>query len=84
MSQKARADTLEHTIPIEDAACAQAVFGPLHRHLALIQEAFRRPGERGAAAHIISVDARGNDVVLRGAEGQKLIFAVPSASCRRW
>jgi phosphate starvation-inducible PhoH-like protein len=55
----------DHVVAI-DPACAQAVFGPLHRNLALIQEAFRRPGERGANAYRISVDARGNDVVLRG------------------
>ena len=47
-------------VPIEDGATAQALFGPLHRHFALIQEAFRDPiAPRGAHSPI--VDARGTD-----------------------
>jgi len=38
------------TIALSEAGVAQAVFGPLHRHLALIQEAFRDPNETFAAA----------------------------------
>ncbi len=60
---------LEHVIPIEDASCAQAVFGPLHRHLAMIQEGFRRPNARGADAHRLTVDAGGNTIVLRAPQG---------------
>jgi phosphate starvation-inducible protein PhoH and related proteins len=63
------AQTHEQAVPIEDAACAQAVFGPLHRHLALLQEAFRRPGDRGPQAQRLSIDARGNTIVLRGPIG---------------
>jgi phosphate starvation-inducible PhoH-like protein len=52
-----------------DAAAAQAVFGPLHRHLALIQEAFRDPSSpRGHPAFTVTVDARGADVVITGRE----------------
>lgn len=54
---------VEQIVPIEDAACAQAVFGPLHRHLAMIQEDFREGGS--PAGYAVHVDARGCDVVLR-------------------
>jgi phosphate starvation-inducible PhoH-like protein len=74
VSKAPHADLREHVVPIEDAACAQAVFGPLHRHLALIQEAFRRPGARGADAHKLTVDARGNTIVLRGSAGAEADF----------
>jgi phosphate starvation-inducible PhoH-like protein len=66
ISRGAGAPTHEHVVPIADAACAQAVFGPLHRHLALIQEAFRTPGARGADAHSLTINARGNDILLHG------------------
>ena len=62
-------DWIERAVPLADTACAQAVFGPLHRHLALIQEAFRTPGARGLDAHRLQVDARGTDVVLRAPAG---------------
>lgn len=52
----------EQVVPIADAACAQAVFGPLHRHLALIQEDFRASAGDG---YSVLIDARGVDVVLR-------------------
>lgn len=64
MKGKSEAGALiEQIITIEDAACAQAVFGPLHRHLAMIQEDFREGG--GPAGYAVQVDARGCDVVLR-------------------
>jgi len=56
---------VEQVVAIEDAACAQAVFGPLHRHLALIQEDFR--DGREPAGYAVTLDGRGSDVVLRSA-----------------
>lgn len=45
---------------------AQVVFGPLHRHLAHIQEAFRDPSApRGAPAYRVTLDARGDHLVAR-------------------
>jgi phosphate starvation-inducible PhoH-like protein len=64
----------DHVVSIADGSSAQAVFGPLHRHLALIQEAFRTPGARGEGAHSLSVNARGNDVLLHGSEGAEKDF----------
>ena len=55
---------IERAIPLEDSACAQALFGPLHRHLALIQEAFR--ADEG---YSVDVGARGTEVVLRARTG---------------
>lgn len=53
-------------IAIPDAACAQAVFGPLHRHLALIQEDFRdSEAPRGAPAYHVTINAHGTNVALR-------------------
>ena len=34
---------LVRIISLSDSGAAQAIFGPLHRHLAHIQEAFRDP-----------------------------------------
>ncbi len=73
-SRGADTPTHEHVVPIEDGARAQAVFGPLHRHLALIQEAFRQPGVRGDNAHSLTVNARGNDVILQGPAGSEKEF----------
>jgi phosphate starvation-inducible PhoH-like protein len=73
-SRAAEAHIHEHVVTIPDAACAQAVLGPLHRHLALIQEAFRRPGVRGPDAHVLTIDARGGDIVLRGMPGAEAEF----------
>jgi len=58
----------EHTrvITLSEAGVAQAVFGPLHRHLAHIQEAFRDPNApRGAPAYSVTLDAQGDRVILR-------------------
>ncbi len=52
------------------AGVAQAVFGPLHRHLAHIQEAFRDPGApRGAPAYRLTLDAQGDQLTLRTGAG---------------
>jgi phosphate starvation-inducible PhoH-like protein len=72
MSRAPRAregEIIERALALSDPACAQALFGPLHRHLALIQEAFR--AEDGAGAHLVHVDARGTDVLLRAHEGAR-------------
>ena len=48
-------------------APAQAIFGPLHRHLSLIQEAFRdQSAPRGQPTYTVTVHAQGNSVVLCG------------------
>ena len=45
---------------------AQAVFGPLHRHVANIQEAFRDPAApRGAPAYRVTLDAQGDKLIVR-------------------
>lgn len=49
---------------------AQAVFGPLHRHIAHIQEAFRDPSApRGAPAYRVTFDAQGDKLVARARLG---------------
>ncbi len=54
------------TITLADAGVAQAVFGPLHRHLAHIQEAFRDPdAPRGAPAYGVTLDAQGDRLTVR-------------------
>ncbi|HRK62767.1 MAG TPA: PhoH family protein [Terricaulis sp.] len=58
----------EHTrtITLAEAGVAQAVFGPLHRHLAHIQEAFRDPSApRGQPAYSVTLDAQGDRVLVR-------------------
>jgi phosphate starvation-inducible PhoH-like protein len=58
----------EHTrvITLSEAGVAQAVFGPLHRHLAHIQEAFRDPNApRGAPAYSVTLDAQGDRLTVR-------------------
>lgn len=46
---------------------AQAVFGPLHRHVAQIQEAFRDPSApRGQPAYRVTLDAQGDQIIARG------------------
>ena len=45
----AASSELSRVITLNEAGVAQAVFGPLHRHLAHIQEAFRdQSAPRGA------------------------------------
>lgn len=61
------APSLERVITLSEAGVAQAVFGPLHRHLAHIQEAFRDPNApRGAPAYAITLDAQGDRLIVRG------------------
>lgn len=58
----------EHTrtVTLAEAGVAQAVFGPLHRHLAHIQEAFRDPNApRGAPVYSVTLDAQGDRVLMR-------------------
>jgi len=53
-------------ITLSEAGVAQAVFGPLHRHLAHIQEAFRDPNApRGAPAYRVTLDAQGDRLSVR-------------------
>jgi phosphate starvation-inducible PhoH-like protein len=57
----------QRVITLGDANVAQAVFGPLHRHLAHIQEAFRDPNApRGAPAYSLTLDAQGDRLTVRG------------------
>lgn len=59
-------NNLERVITLSEAGVAQAVFGPLHRHLAHIQEAFRDPNApRGAPAYAVTLDAQGDRLVVR-------------------
>lgn len=54
-------------LTIADHAAAQAVFGPLHRHLAHIQEAFRdTSAPRGKPSYRLTLDAQGDEVTIRG------------------
>jgi len=54
------------TIALSEVGVAQAVFGPLHRHLANIQEAFRDPSApRGQPAYNLTLDAQGDRVLIR-------------------
>lgn len=49
---------------------AQAVFGPLHRHVAQIQEAFRDPNApRGTPAYRLTLDAQGDKLVINEGVG---------------
>jgi phosphate starvation-inducible protein PhoH and related proteins len=57
---------LTRVITLTEAGVAQAVFGPLHRHLAHIQEAFRDPNApRGAPAYRVTLDAQGDRLTVR-------------------
>lgn len=61
---------LTRVITLSDPGVAQAVFGPLHRHLAHIQEAFRDPNApRGAPAYRVTLDAQGDAVTVRARPG---------------
>ena len=58
---------LSHVVDLGAPTVAQAIFGPLHRHLSLVQEAFRDPrAPRGQPAYSVTVHAQGNSVVLCG------------------
>lgn len=66
MSAKRETDALTRVVTMPDQATAQAVFGPLHRHLAHIQEAFRDlKAPRGAPSYRVTLDAHGDEVTLR-------------------
>ncbi len=66
MSGASAGGELTRTIALGDANVAQAVFGPLHRHLAHIQEAFRDPNApRGAPAYRVTLDAQGDRILVR-------------------
>jgi phosphate starvation-inducible protein PhoH and related proteins len=57
---------LVRILTLSDPGVAQAIFGPLHRHLAHIQEAFRDPSApRGAPAYRITLDAQGDQLTAR-------------------
>lgn len=66
MSGASASGELTRVITLDDANVAQAVFGPLHRHLAHIQEAFRDPNApRGAPAYRVTLDAQGDRILVR-------------------
>ena len=49
---------------------AQAIFGPLHRHVAQIQEAFRDPNApRGTPAYRLTFDAQGDKLIITSGPG---------------
>jgi len=84
------APNLERVIVLSDAGVAQAVFGPLHRHLAHIQEAFRDPNApRGAPAYAVTLDAQGDRLIIRGrteadlARVQRIIDALADLARRK-
>lgn len=57
---------LTRVITLSEAGVAQAVFGPLHRHLAHIQEAFRdQNAPRGAPAYSATLDAHGDRLTVQ-------------------
>jgi phosphate starvation-inducible PhoH-like protein len=61
-----RSEELSRVITLSEAGVAQAVFGPLHRHLAHIQEAFRDPSApRGQPAYNATLDAQGDRLTVR-------------------
>ncbi|MBS0386711.1 MAG: PhoH family protein [Proteobacteria bacterium] len=61
---------MTRTITVGDPGVAQAVFGPLHRHVAHIQEAFRDPNApRGAPAYRLTLDAQGDRLIARARAG---------------
>jgi phosphate starvation-inducible PhoH-like protein len=81
------------TIALGDSTIAQAVFGPLHRHIAQIQEAFRDPNApRGAPAYRLTLDVQGDRIIVRGGPGsseadfvraQRIVDAVADLARRK-
>jgi len=64
---------LTRVIALTEAGVAQAVFGPLHRHLAHIQEAFRDPNApRGAPSYRVTLDAQGDRLTARASNAADL------------
>jgi phosphate starvation-inducible protein PhoH and related proteins len=61
---------MNRTIDIEDSAAAKAIFGPLHRHVALIQDSFRK-GE----THSVDIRVSGNEVALSSEDAEELARA---------
>lgn len=62
---------VDTTISLPDLETAKAVFGPLHRHVALIHNAFRdATAPRGAEAFTLDLHASGNEVRLIGPADQ--------------
>lgn len=81
---------LERVITLSEAGVAQAVFGPLHRHLAHIQEAFRDPNApRGVPAYAVTLDAQGDRLIVRGrteadiARAQRIVDALVDLARRK-
>ncbi|MFZ2031936.1 MAG: PhoH family protein [Vitreimonas sp.] len=61
---------LTRVFTLSDPGVAQAVFGPLHRHVANIQEAFRDPSApRGTPAYRVTLDAQGDQLTARARAG---------------
>jgi phosphate starvation-inducible PhoH-like protein len=61
------AAVVDRTITLPDLETAKAVFGPLHRHVALIQEAFRDvDAAPGAPAFHLDIRVSGNEIRLIG------------------
>ncbi len=61
---------MNRTITIADSAAAKDIFGPLHRHVALIQDSFRN-GE----SHSVDIRVSGNEVVLTSDDAGELARA---------
>lgn len=61
---------MKRTLSIADPAAAKALFGPLHRHVALIQDAFRTPD-----GHAVQVRVSGNEVTLDSEDERELARA---------
>lgn len=61
---------MNRTISIPDSAAAKDIFGPLHRHVALIQDSFRK-GE----SHTVDIRVSGNEVLLTSDDAQELARA---------
>jgi phosphate starvation-inducible PhoH-like protein len=61
---------VKRTVTIPDQAAAKALFGPLHRHVALIHDAFRT-GED----YVVDVRVAGNEVTLESADAAELARA---------
>ena len=71
---------LQQVIDFGAQASAQAIFGPLHRHLSLVQESFRDPrAPRGQPTYSVTVHAHGNSAVLCGVAGAEADMARAAA-----
>ncbi|MFZ4120216.1 MAG: PhoH family protein [Caulobacterales bacterium] len=61
---------LTASVTFEDAAIAQAVLGPLNRHLALIEEAFRdRSSPKGKPRYVVRLSEHGMEIRLVASQG---------------